>query len=37
MKRKTANIIFSPVTATQRITAKPSAPARIQRNLRKDK
>lgn len=26
MKLKTANIILSPVTATQRITAKPSVP-----------
>ena len=30
MRLKTANIILSPVTATQRITAKPSVPiARI--------
>ncbi len=37
MKRETANIIQSPVTAAQRITAKPSVPIARKRNLRKDK
>ena len=37
MRLKTANIILSPVTATQRITAKPSVPIARKRNLRKDK
>lgn len=37
MKLKTANIITSPVPATQRITAKPSVPIARKRNLRKDK
>lgn len=37
MKRKTANIIFSPVTAAQRITASPSVPTAQKRNLRKVK
>ena len=37
MRLKTANINLSPVTATQRITAKPSVPIALKQNLRKDK
>ena len=37
MRTKTANIILSPVTSTQRITAKPSGPIAHKRNLRKAK
>jgi len=37
MKLKTANIILSPVTATQRITTGPIAPTSHKRHLRKTK